>query len=367
MFKAAILCLAAIAAVAGGPARADIVIGVAGPMTGTFAVLGTGMRDGAAAAVADINRAGGVNGQMLQLETMDDSCNPKTADAVANQLAGKRAVMVVGHLCLAASLAAAPVYFANRIVEISPGTTWPAYTDARPGIGIYRLAARDDAQGPAAGAFLAKRFADKAVAFIDDKGPYGKTLADGARTAMNAAGKREAFTAQFDPGQKDFTALIARLRDARVGVVFAGGYPAEIGLLARQLRAALPATVLVGGDTLATGEFAEIAGDAAEGTLLTFPADARRNPAAGDVVAAFRAAGVEPEGLVLPAYAAVELWARASRAAKSTDRDAVAKAIDTGRYPTVLGDVTVNARGDAALPGFAVWQWKGGRIDVVAP
>ncbi|CAN5151018.1 branched-chain amino acid ABC transporter substrate-binding protein [soil metagenome] len=367
MLKAAVLCLTAFAAVASGPARADIVIGVAGPMTGTFAVLGTGMRDGAAAAVADINRAGGVNGQMLQLETMDDSCNAKTADAIANQLAGKRAVMVVGHLCLAASLAAAPVYFANRIVEISPGTTWPAYTDARPGIGIYRLAGRDDAQGPASGAFLARRFADKVIAFTDDKGPYGKTLADGARTTMNAAGKREAFIAQYDPGQKDFTAFIARLRDAKVDVLFAGGYPAEIGLLARQLRAALPGTVLFGGDTLAAGEFAEIAGDATEGALLTFPPDPRRNAAASQVAAAFRTAGVEPEGLALPAYAAVELWARAARAAKSADRDAVVKAIDTGRYPTVLGDVTVNAKGDAQVPGFAVWQWKGGRIDVLAP
>ena len=95
--------------------------------------------------------------------------------------------------------------------------------------------------------------------------------------------------------------------------------------------------------------------------------DPRRSAAASQVVAAFRAAGVEPEGLTLPAYAAVELWAQAARAAKSTERDAVAKAIDTGRFPTVLGEVSCNARGDATLPGFAVWQWKGGRIDALAP
>ena len=81
-----------------------------------------------------------------------------------------------------------------------------------------------------------------------------------SKSRFHAAGKREAFIAQYDPGQKDFTALIARLRDARVGVVLVGGYPAEIGLLARQLRAALPGTVLIGGDSLVTGEFAEVAG-----------------------------------------------------------------------------------------------------------
>jgi branched-chain amino acid transport system substrate-binding protein len=366
MPKTGLLCLPVIAAMwAPGGARADIVIAVAGPLSGTYASLGTEMRDGAVGAVADINRAGGVNGQMLSLEAMDDACAAKTADAVANQLAGKGAVMVAGHLCLDASLAAASVYFANKIVEISPGTTWPAYTDARPGPGIYRLAARDDAQRQVAGAYLAQRFAGKPVAIVDDKSPYGKALADAARTAMNAAGKREAFTAQYDAGQKDFTALLARLRDANVGALFVGGYPAEIGLIARQMRAMQLATILIGGDALVTGEYAEGAGGAAEGTLFTFAPDPRNNPGAAAAVSAFRARGVEPEGYVLPTYAAIEVWAKAARTAGSIDRDAVVKAINAGRFQTVLGEVSFDARGDMSLPGFVVWQWKGGRVVVL--
>ena len=95
---------------------------------------------------------------------MDDKCDAKTADAVANQLAGKGAAMVVGHLCLSASLAASSVYVATSIIEISPATTWPDYTDKRPGPGIFRLAGRDDRQGVVAGEAIASRFADKAVA-----------------------------------------------------------------------------------------------------------------------------------------------------------------------------------------------------------
>ena len=141
-------CLVAAAGLlAAGLAEADTIIGVAGPMSGSFAAFGGEMRDGAAQAIDDINAAGGVNGAPLALQAMDDKCDAKTADAVANQLAGKGAVMVVGHLCLSASLAAASVYVANRIVEISPGTTWPDYTDKRPGAGIYRLTGRDDQQG----------------------------------------------------------------------------------------------------------------------------------------------------------------------------------------------------------------------------
>lgn len=360
--RIALRLIAAAVLLAAGAARADTVIGVAGPMSGSFAVFGDEMRTGAAQAIADINLAGGVNGAQLVLQAMDDKCDAKTADAVANQLAGKAAAMVVGHLCLGASLAAASVYVANRIVEISPGTTWPDYTDKRPGDGVYRLAGRDDRQGVVAGEAIAHRFPDKAVAVIDDRSPYGKQLADATRRAMNAAGKREAFTEEYDPGQRDFTGLAERLQAANIGVVYIGGYPSEVGLIARQIRATGLDTVIVGPDALVTKEYSDVAGDAAEGTLVTFPPDARQNPEAADVLAAFRAQGVEPDGYVLPSYAAMQVWAAAAKAARSNDFDAVVKAIDSGRFATVLGEVGFDAKGDMSLPGFVLYEWHGGRL-----
>ena len=356
-------CLIAAAGLAAaGAAQADTIIGVAAPMSGSFAIFGAEMTDGAAQAIADINAAGGINGALLALQAMDDKCDPKTADAVANQLAGKGAVMVVGHLCLGASLAAASVYVANRIVEISPGTTWPDYTDKRPGAGIYRLAGRDDQQGVVAGQAIVRRFAGKAVAVIDDRSPYGKTLADATRRAMNAAGKREAFTEEYDQGQRDFTALAERLQAANIGVVYIGGYPTEAGLIAQQIRAVGLDTVIIGPDTLVTNEYRDVAGDAAEGTLVTYPPDARQNPGAADVVAAFRARGVEPEGYVLPSYAAVEVWAAAAKAAGSNSYDAVVKAMDGGEFTTVIGKLSFDAKGDMSLPGFVLYEWRGGRL-----
>ncbi len=354
--------LAAAGLLAAGLARADTVIGVAGPLSGSFAVFGQQMQDGAAEAVKDVNAGGGVNGATLSVQAVDDKCDAKTADAVANQLAGKGAVMVVGHLCLGASLAAATVYVANRIIEISPATTWPDYTDKRPGPGIYRLAGRDDQQGVVAGETIAKRFADKAVAVIDDRSPYGKALADATRVAMNAAGKREAYTEEYDPGTRDFTDLVSRLQAARIGVVYIGGYPTEAGLIARQIRASGLDTVIVGPDALVTNEYRDVAGDAAEGTLVTFTPDARQNPGAANVVAAFRASGVEPEGYILPSYAAVQVWTQAARAAHSNDFDAVVKAMDSRTFTTVLGDLTFDGKGDMSLPGFVLYRWHDGRL-----
>ncbi len=358
----AIRLMAAAIVLAAGAAHAQTIVGLAGPLSGSLAVFGEQMRTGAQQAIDDINRSGGVNGTPLALQALDDQCDPKTADAVANQLAGKGAAVVVGHLCLSASLAAASVYVANHIIEISPGTTWPDYTDKRPGPGIYRVCGRDDQQGLVAGETIAKRFADKAVAIVDDRSPYGKALADATRVAMNALGKREAFTEEYDPGTRDFTAMAERLQAANIGVVYIGGYPTEAGLIARQIRASGLDTVIIGPDALITNEYRDVAGDAAEGTLVTFTPDPRKNPGAADVVAAFRAGGVEPEGYILPSYAAVQAWAEAAKAAGTNDTDAVIKALDSGHFSTVLGDFTFDAKGDVSLPGFVLYQWHDGRL-----
>jgi len=361
-FAALPLLLAAVLVAAGTAAKADTAIGVAGPLSGSLAAFGEQMRQGAARAIADINATGGVNGSPLALQAVDDLCDPKTADAVANQLAGRGAVMVVGHLCLGASMAAASVYTSNRIVEISPGTTWPAYTDQRPGPGIYRLAGRDDQQGAIAAAHIVRAFADVPVAIVDDTSPYGKELADATRRAMNAAGKREAFIAQYEPGQRDFAALVERLQAANIGLLYIGGYPTEAGLITRQIRDAGLDLTIMGGDALVTNEYRDVAGDAAEGTLITFAPDARENPGAAAVVRTFRSTGIEPEGYVLPAYAAVQVWAAAAKAAGSNDFDTVVGALDQQRFETVLGSVSFDEKGDMSLPGFVIYTWRDGHL-----
>ena len=180
---------------------------------------------------------------------------------------------------------------------------------------------------------------------------------------MNAAGKREAFTEEYDPGQRDFTGLVERLQAANIGVLYIGGYPPRPGLIARQIRDAGLDTVIVGADALVTNEYRDVAGDAAEGTLITFTPDPRETLSAAAVVAAFRARGIEPEGYVLPSYAAVQVWAQAARPPAANDFDAVVKALDSGRFATVLGDVTFDDKGDMSLPGFVLYEWRGGRLD----
>jgi branched-chain amino acid transport system substrate-binding protein len=166
-----LLLIVTIIATLASPALADIAIGTVGPMNGTFQLFGEEMQAGAARAVADINAEGGVLGQKLTLEVGDDNCDRAQATAVANQMIGKNIVFMAGHFCSFASMAAAPVYARAKIAEISPASPYPKFTDERPGPGVFRLCGRDDDQGRVAGAFLAKRFAGKRIAFADDRSP----------------------------------------------------------------------------------------------------------------------------------------------------------------------------------------------------
>jgi branched-chain amino acid transport system substrate-binding protein len=135
----------------------------------------------------------------------------------------------------------------------------------------------------------------------------------------------------------------------------------EAGLIAKAMRAAELNAALVGGDALLTDEFWQAAGEAGEGTFVTYPPDPAANPDIADVLAKFRSAGAEPEGFVLPAYAAVEVWAAAAKAAGSTDFAKVAAAIAGGTFDTVIGKVSFDEKGDMRLPSFVVYEWKAGR------
>ena len=122
-----VLSLAALAmtlALTGG-ARADINIAVVGPLTGGYASFGEQMKAGAELAVADINAAGGVLGQKLNLTAADDACDPKQAVSVANKLAGDKVIFVAGHFCSGSSIPASQVYAEENMIQISPASTNP--------------------------------------------------------------------------------------------------------------------------------------------------------------------------------------------------------------------------------------------------
>jgi branched-chain amino acid transport system substrate-binding protein len=343
----------------------EIHIATVGPITGQYASFGAQMKAGIDMAVEDINKAGGVLGQKLRLSVGDDACDPKQAVAVAGKLAGEKVRLVAGHFCSGSSIPASRVYAEEGIIQISPASTNPKLTDERPGPNVFRVCGRDDQQGAVAGKYLAEKFKDKKIAIVHDKTAYGKGLADETKKAMNEAGKKETMYEAYTAGEKDYTALVSKLKQAGIDVLYVGGYHTEAGLMARQMRDQGMNTLLVSGDALVTQEYWQITGAAGEGTLMTFSPDPRKNPAAAAVVKRFRDKGVEPEGYVLYTYAAVEAWKQAVEKAKSLDTKKVIEALNTGKFQTVLGEFTFDKKGDPTLPPYVFYVWKDGNYSQI--
>jgi len=363
----AVLGVAAIAASCGGGEEdKSTPVAVVGPITGQYASFGAQMKNGGELAIEDINAAGGVLGKKLDLEFGDDACDPKQAVAVANQMTGNNVALVAGHYCSGSSIPASKVYAEANMVQISPASTNPAFTDNRAGPNIYRVCGRDDQQGGVAGKYIASHFSDKKVAFVHDKTAYGKGLADETKKAMNEAGKQEALYEAITAGEKDYSALVSKLKQANIDLVYFGGYHTEAGLIIRQMRDQGMNTILMGGDALITQEFWSITGPAGEGTLMTFSPDPRKNPAAAEVVKRFKDKGIEPEGYVLYTYAALQAWKQAAEKAKSIESADVVKAMNDTEFDTVIGRFKFNEKGDPNLPPYAVYRWSNGTYDEIS-
>jgi branched-chain amino acid transport system substrate-binding protein len=357
--------LAGVLAISAGAVKAqDIPIAVVGPITGENAALGEQMTRGAKMAVSDINAKGGVLGKKLDLILADDACDPKQAVAAANKVVEQKIVFVAGHYCSSASIPASAVYNEAGVLQMTPASTNPALTDdaAKKGwINVFRSCGRDDVQGAIAGKYLADHYKGKNVAIVHDKTTYGKGIADETKKAMNAAGLKEVMYEAITQGDKDFSALISKMKQANIDAIYFGGYQTEGGLIVRQARDQGLKAQFIGADALATEEFWKITGPAGEGALMTFPPDPRKVPAAKAVVDKFTAEGYDPEAYTLYTYAAIQAFAAAADKAKSLKVEDLSRALKSMTVDTVLGPMSWDKRGDVINPKYVFYVWKDGK------
>ena len=350
---------------AGTALAQDISVGVAGPMTGQYASFGTQLKNGAEAAVADINAAGGVLGKKLKLDVGDDACDPKQARAVAEKFASTKTPFVAGHYCSSSSIPASEAYADGGVLQITPASTNPTFTE-RNLWNTFRVCGRDDQQGSVAGNYVAKNYKGKNVAILQDKSTYGKGLADEMKKALNKAGVKEKMYEAYTQGDKDFNALVSKMKANKIDVVYVGGYHTEAGLILRQMRGQGMQSQMISGDAIATNEFWSITGPAGEGMMFTFGSDPRKRPTAAAVVKKFKDKNVDPEGYTLYTYAAMQIWTQAVAKAKTTDAKKVAETIKAGTWDTVLGPISYDKKGDITAVDYVFYKWgKDGKYDEI--
>jgi branched-chain amino acid transport system substrate-binding protein len=353
-------------------ALADVKIAVGGPITGGSAAFGAQLKQGVEQAIEDINAAGGILGQKLVITVGDDRADPKEGVSVANKFAADGAKFVIGHFNSGVTIPASGIYLENGMLEITPAATNPRVTD-RPNMwNIFRVCGRDDQQGLVAGAIIADKFKGKRIAVIHDKTTYGQGLADETRKAINAKGIKEVLFEGVNKDDKDFTAVVSKIKASNPDLVYWGGLHDTAGLIVRQMRDQGVRAPLMGGDGMADSEFAAIAGPGADGTLMTYSPDPRNNPKNKTIVDLFRTKrGFEPQAYTLYSYAAVQIIKQAAEQAKSIDPKKVADVMRSGKvFDTVAGGISFDKKGDVAGDGYildgvkkdryVLYTWKKG-------
>lgn len=346
----------ALAAVLAVPARAEVLIGVAGPMSGAFAGIGAEIQAGVETAVAALNARGGLDGEPVAVVTVDDKCDAETGTAVANQLIGRGVRYVVGHACAAAAIPAAKAYAAAGLPFVTPAVTNPRFTDERIGPLVFRLAPRSDAQPKAILRALLAEGPDVRVAFVSDGSVYGRGLIDAVAAGFTAAGGRPVATLDFTPGEKSQNALVGELQDAAVTRVVVGAFHPDLAVIATEMRARGLSATLLTGDAAALNAFPDLAGAAADGVVVAMPAPAPGAPGQSEAAAAIMALGAEPGMVALTSHAAVELLAATAGAA---DVGAALRAAPTA---TVIGPVTLDDKGDRLESGYGLFVWRAGTL-----
>ncbi len=341
------------------PTPVPLKIGVGGPMTGPDAVFGSQLRFGVEQAIEDLNARGGILGKKLKIAIGDDAADPKQGVSVANRFVSDGIGLVIGHFNSGVTMPATDIYAENNILDITPASTNPQITD-RGLETIFRTCGRDDQQAIVAAKYLAS-LKDKKIAFLHDKTTYGKGLADETRKDLLALGVSDVLYEGVNKGEKDYSAVVSKIKASGADIVYWGGYHTEGGLIVRQMRDQGVAATLMAGDGLASDEYAAIGGPGVEGTLMTFPPDPRNRPEAAEVVARYKAKNINPETYTLYSYAAVEIIKQAAEAAKSLDPSQIAKAMHSGMdFKTVIGTLSYDAKGDVTRADYTVFVWRKG-------
>jgi branched-chain amino acid transport system substrate-binding protein len=363
--------LAGALALAGTPARAqDVVrIGFASPLTGGQASYGKDNQNGAQMAIDELNaQPPKIGGKAVKFELMaeDDQADPKMGPVVAQKLVDAKVAGVVGHFNSGVTIPASKVYSDAGIPELSVSTnvkyTQQGFKTA------FRLMADDGKQGKVLGEYAVKTLKLKRLAVIDDATAYGQGLADEFEKAVKASGGQVVKREHTNDKAVDFASLLTAIKAQNPDAIFFGGYDQQAAPMARQMKSLGMNIRLMGGETMNSAKFIELAGPAAEGQIASTPGAALASRPGGSAFAAkYKARYGQDIGLYAPYfYDGVMLVAAAMKAADSTDPAKYLPALAKIKYKGITADIEFDAHGDLTHGLLTIFEVKNGKWEVIS-
>jgi branched-chain amino acid transport system substrate-binding protein len=358
----------------GGSGSKVATIGVIAPLSGDLSALGLGIRNSVDLAIQQANKNGTIPGWTLKLSAQDDEAKPDVGKNAATKLAGDDTVVgVVGTLNSSVAQNVIPVLNAANIVQVSPANTNPTLTQgtdtanpARPYANYFRTCTTDSVQGPFAAQYLLGA-GIKQVATIHDKKAYGQGLVEAFSKAFTAGGGTITDAETINPDDKDFSAVITKVKATSPSAIYYGGEYPQAGPLSKQAAAAGLNVPLMGGDGIYDPKFIELGGhDGDLATSVGAPVDTLDSAKA--FVEAYKAAGFAEPYAAYGAYAydaanaiinALKVSLASASDAKSA-RQATITAMADVSFDGATGKVAFDKFGDSVSRVLTVYKVDGG-------
>jgi branched-chain amino acid transport system substrate-binding protein len=359
LFTGLVFCLALVFGINTGALAENIRIGVASPFTGDLAAYGDNIKAGVNLKLKEINDAGGINGQKVELVWGDDLCAPKDAGTVASKFAADKSIVaVIGHLCSSATLAAMPIYVRAGLPAISPTSTNPTIGDVGKGW-FFRNCYTDDFQGKYLATYVVpKLLGQNSVAIFYENNDYAiglrNSFVEGAKTSGVSVTGAEAYMT----GTTDFTPQLTKLLAGKPETIFLCGYHPEGALIAGQARKLGFNGPLFGADGIDNEDYIKIGGKADENTYCTVPfLAASASPAGKDFAKRFKKAyGRDVDWMSANAYDCLGILAQViakTGADRKKIRDGLAAInSEANGYKGITGLTYFDKKGDCSKPAF---------------
>ncbi|WP_175421996.1 ABC transporter substrate-binding protein [Agrobacterium tumefaciens] len=351
MLSLRLLTIIAGFALAGSASAASI--GIVAPQSGPYELLGQQVRQGAKAAAAKLG---------LDVVEIHESCEDGSGGAIADGLVAAKVSAAIGFLCTETLQDVLPPLKAAAIPAITLSSRAPILMEdaLKYGWPLFRLAPSDRAESDRIAEIILRDWKGHSIGLVDDGTIYSRELVDRIRSSLEENGLKPTLADTMRPNQEQQVALVRRLARTGISHVFVGAERNDVAIIARDAGSEnIPLTVM-GGDAMnAANNPVPLAANV---LAVTRPAYDTL-PSAQAVAGELRGAGIEPEGYVLPAYAAAELIAALAEATQAQSKPAPEILAGGTLFKTVLGDLGFSPSHDLLDNPYRLQRWNGQRFE----